>query len=61
MPKTIGVSLSDSLLMTPTKSITAVIGLSKNRTDCHTAGCEECNMSSTCGVFEDVEFMMKFH
>ena len=48
MSKTIGVSLSESLLMTPTKSITAVIGLSKYRTDCHTAGCEECNMSANC-------------
>lgn len=48
MPKSIGVSLSDSLLMTPTKSITAVVGLSKYRTDCHTAGCEECNMHETC-------------
>lgn len=48
MPKTIGVSLSDSLLMTPTKSITAVIGLSKYKTDCHMSGCEECNMWETC-------------
>ena len=48
MPKSIGVSLSESLLMTPTKSITAVVGLSKYRTDCHTAGCEECNMHETC-------------
>lgn len=48
MPKSIGVSLSESLLMTPTKSITAVVGLSKYRTDCHTAGCEECNMHESC-------------
>ena len=48
MPKAIGVSLSDSLLMTPTKSITAVIGLSKYRTDCHNAGCEECNLAESC-------------
>ena len=48
MPKSIGVSLSDSLLMTPTKSITAVIGLSDKATDCHRAGCEECNMHETC-------------
>lgn len=48
MPKSIGVSLSESLLMTPTKSITAVVGLSKYKTDCHTYGCEECNMSQTC-------------
>ena len=48
MPKSIGVSLSESLLMTPTKSITAVIGLSDRATDCHRAGCEECNMHETC-------------
>ena len=48
MPKTIGVSLSDSLLMVPTKSITAVIGLSKQQVDCHKMGCEECSMSGTC-------------
>jgi cobalamin-dependent methionine synthase I len=48
MPKSIGVSLSESLLMTPTKSITAVIGLSDKATDCHRAGCEECSMHETC-------------
>ena len=48
MPKSIGVSLSESLLMTPTKSITAVIGLSKYRTDCHTSGCEECSLAGKC-------------
>ena len=48
MPKKIGVSLSESLLMTPTKSITAVIGLSSVKTDCHRAGCEECNMAQSC-------------
>ncbi|MBO6165215.1 MAG: Vitamin B12 dependent methionine synthase activation subunit [Eubacterium sp.] len=48
MPRSIGVSLSESLLMTPTKSITAVIGLSDKSTECHRAGCEECNMHETC-------------
>ena len=48
MPKSIGVTLSDSLLMTPTKSITAVIGLSDIDIDCHRGGCEECNMHDTC-------------
>lgn len=48
MTKTIGVSLSDSLLMTPTKSVTAVIGLSDIKTDCIKEGCESCNMSETC-------------
>ena len=48
MPKSIGVTLSDSLLMTPTKSVTAVIGLSDKNMDCHRGGCEECNMHDTC-------------
>ena len=48
MPKSIGVSLSESLLMTPTKSITAVIGLSKENKNCHITGCEACNMSGSC-------------
>ena len=48
MPKTIGVSLADSLLMTPTKSITAVIGLSTEGKDCVTSGCDLCNMKDSC-------------
>ncbi len=34
MPKTLGVSLSDSLLMTPCKSVTAVIGIGASRREC---------------------------
>ena len=51
MPKTIGVSLADSLLMSPTKSITAVVGISPTRLreqDCITSGCDNCNMKNTC-------------
>ena len=48
MPKTIGVTLSDSLLMSPTKSITAVIGLSEIDTDCERSGCEQCSMAGKC-------------
>ena len=48
MPKTIGVTLSDSLLMTPTKSITAVIGLSELDTNCERSGCEQCSMAGKC-------------
>ena len=39
--KRIGVSLNDDCLMTPSKSITAFIGLSKERA-CHKGGCEAC-------------------
>ncbi|SEQ47409.1 Vitamin B12 dependent methionine synthase, activation domain [Lachnospiraceae bacterium NE2001] len=48
MPKKIGVTLSDSLLMTPTKSITAVIGLSEIDTNCERSGCEQCSMAGKC-------------
>ena len=48
MPRSIGVTLSDSLLMTPTKSVTAVIGLSPSDEGCNPAGCEECNLHETC-------------
>lgn len=48
MPKSIGVTLSESLLMTPTKSVTAVIGLSDKDMDCHKGGCEECSMHESC-------------
>ncbi len=39
----IGVSLTDSLLMTPSKSVSAIIGISKNNLNCALSGCEECN------------------
>ncbi len=46
--KQIGIELTDSLLMVPTKSVTAVIGIgiSKERTGC--AGCAGCNKHATC-------------
>ena len=41
--KTIGLTMTDSSMLTPTKSVTAIIGLSKNNVPCHTKGCESCN------------------
>lgn len=38
----IGVMLTDSLLMTPSKSVTAVIGASRLPRDCTLQGCEAC-------------------
>ena len=40
--KKIGVMLTGSLLMMPSKSVTAVIGLSKENTHCMVQGCEVC-------------------
>lgn len=40
--KRIGVTLTDSLLMAPSKSVTAVIGLSRKPRICSVQGCEVC-------------------
>lgn len=40
--KQIGVTLTDSLLMMPSKSVTAIIGISGEKTDCIRQGCEVC-------------------
>lgn len=41
--KRIGITLTDSLLMAPSKSVTAVIGVSKKPHRCELGGCEVCN------------------
>ena len=43
--KEIGVSLTQSLLMMPSKSVTAVIGLSPVKKECELHGCEVCSKS----------------
>ncbi len=43
--KRIGIHLTDSLLMTPTKSVSAVIGLSRKPHRCEVKGCEVCEKS----------------
>ena len=40
--RAIGLALTDSLLLTPTKSVTAVIGVSKEDAHCVLQGCELC-------------------
>lgn len=46
--KQIGITLTDSCLMLPSKSITAVIGLSETNEKCPISGCESCNLSENC-------------
>ena len=46
--KTIGITLTDSLLMMPSKSVTAIIGVSSRDQHCTLDGCEVCNKSATC-------------
>lgn len=41
--KRIGITLTDSLLMVPSKSVTAVIGVSRQRRECSVIGCESCS------------------
>ena len=46
--KRIGVTLTDSLLMVPTKSVTALIGLSRTDAGCTLPGCESCEKAGDC-------------
>lgn len=41
--KTIGISLTEGYMLTPSKSVTAVIGLSSRKEPCHSKGCEMCS------------------
>lgn len=41
--KRIGLTLTDSLLMYPTKSVSALIGLTANPQSCHIGKCSQCN------------------
>lgn len=47
-PKKIGLCTNDNFLLTPTKSVTAVLGLSKNLIERKKRGCAICNMRETC-------------
>lgn len=44
-PRKIGLSLNESLLMSPSKSVTAIIGISDKSKHCSTSGCSECSKS----------------
>ena len=41
-PKRIGLSMMESSMLTPVKSVTAVIGVSAEQEPCHRKGCEAC-------------------
>lgn len=51
--RNIAVSLSDSCLMTPSKSVTALIGLSRTEKNCSLQGCEACSSSADCPYRRD--------
>lgn len=42
-PKKIGLTVTESCLLVPIKSVTALIGLSNSLQPCHRKGCEECD------------------
>ena len=44
----IGLTLTDSCLMTPRKSVTALFGLSSHPQVRHTSGCQICSLKETC-------------
>lgn len=50
--KRIGLTLTDSLLMYPTKSVSALIGLTSNPQSCHIGKCKDCE--NTACAFRDV-------
>lgn len=41
-PKRIGLSVTDGCMLVPTKSVTAVIGLTRDRENCHIGKCMDC-------------------
>ena len=41
-PKQIGLNVSSTDMLTPTKSVTAIIGISDTQEKCHIKGCEVC-------------------
>ena len=43
--KKIGLTMTGSSMLTPTKSVTAVIGMSRRKEPCHRKGCEACKMT----------------
>ncbi len=47
-PKRIGVNVTDSLILIPRKSVTAVIGVSENEVPKGRRGCGSCNMKDRC-------------
>lgn len=40
--KRIGLAMTEGYMLTPTKSVTALIGVSNTKAPCHRKGCEEC-------------------
>ncbi len=52
-PRKIGLSLNESLLMSPSKSVTAIIGISDKPKSCKTPSCAECSKKD-CSYRRDI-------
>lgn len=49
MSKNCGIALTDTYLMVPSKSVTALIGMTVSTKEaCSVTGCESCNLASSC-------------
>lgn len=49
MSRNCGIALTDTYLMVPSKSVTALIGMTLSTEDaCSVTGCETCNLASSC-------------
>ena len=55
-PRKIGLCVNESSLLTPTKSVTAIIGISDKPVDKKRAGCISCNLRETCKFRKTGEF-----
>lgn len=47
-PRKIGLCTNNNSILTPTKSVTAIIGLSENPIEQKRRGCQSCNLAKTC-------------
>lgn len=47
-PKLIGLNVTESFILTPRKSVTAIIGLSKDKIEPSKRGCAVCSLKGTC-------------
>ena len=47
-PRKIGLCTNENSILTPTKSVTAVIGVSDNPIENKRKGCASCNLKTTC-------------
>ena len=49
-PRRLGVHVTESLLLNPVKSVTAIIGLAREPQAARIRGCEHCSMKETCTI-----------